>query len=368
MKLTSRWFPVGMVVLLFLSIGSAATAQETEQPRRLPIVQGRLEAKAGNGFTLSTKQGEVIVRIDADTHFHVPGVQEPGLDDLQIGNGVLVLGRRTETGEFFSRRVTVLPPIPIGTLKGEVTAIEGDALSVSTPHGENLLLTGEDTQFRVPDVEEPGLSDIEVGERIFALVEARGDTLLARTVTVLPEGTPGPIGLRGRVTQIDEPSLGVQVREQQITVVTTESTHIRVPKVENASLADIHVGDWVLIVGRFRGLCQVEARDIGVLPQMPAHRFVIPGEILTIEGTTLTVQDPQDTHLVHTDDQTRFAVPGVENATSADIKVGDHILALGQPAEGRNILARWVWVIPPPQGTAGQPGEVPPSARLPAEA
>lgn len=368
MRLSGRWLSVGMVALLLLSMGTTATAQETEQPHRPPIVHGRLESKADSGFTLSTRRGEVSVRIDADTQFQVPGEPEPSLDDLQIGDGMLVLCRRTKTGELFARRVTVLPPIPLGTLKGEVTAIEGDVLSVSTLQGGNLLLTDENTKFRVPDVEEPSLSDIEVGNRIFALVEGRNDTLLARVVTVLPEGTPGPIGLRGRVTQIDQPSLKVRVHEQHITVVTTESTHFRVPQVENASLADIGVGNWVLIVGRPRGLCQVEAREVGVLPQMSAHRFLIPGEVLAIEETTLTVQDPQDTHLVHTDDQARFDAPGMENATIADIEVGDHILALGQPAEGRNLLARWIWVIRPASGTAGQSGEAAPSERLPAEA
>jgi hypothetical protein len=368
MRLTGRWLSVGMVALLLLGMGITATAQERAQPRRPPIVHGRLESKSDSGFTLSTRQGEASVRIDADSQFHVPGEPESSLDDLHIGDHVLVLGRRADTGRLVARQVTVLPPIPLGTLKGEVTLIEGDVLSVSTPQGENLLLTDENTQFRVPDVEDAGLSDIEVGARVFALVERRDDTLLARVVTVLPEGAPGPIGLRGRVTQIDAPSLAVRVHEQHITVVTTEATHFRVPTVENANLADIRVGDWVLIVGRLGGLCQVEARDVGVLPQMPAHRFLIPGEVLAIEETTLTVQDPKDTHLVHTDDKTRFIEPGVENATIADIEVGDHILALGQPAEGRNLLARWIWVLPPPSGTAERSGEVAPSERLPAEA
>ncbi len=362
MRLKSKWLGIGLVALLLLSVTGAAMAQEPAQPPSGPAVRGRIEAKSQSGFTLSTKRGELAVSVDAGTRYRMPGVEQPTLADLQVGDTVLVLGRRNEAGEFLARWVALLPPVPVGALKGEITAIEGQTLTVATGAGEKALLTDENTQFRVPDVEQPTLADIHVGDRVFVLVEAQeGGTLLARRVAVLPEDSRGPVSLRGRVIEVAESSLKVQARQGEVTVVATEATHIRVPGVENPTLADIRVGDTVLVVGRPTGLCQVEARAIGALPPVSAHKFAIPGEVLSIEGTTLTVQDPRDTHTIFTDEQTRFRVPGVEDASIADVEVGDHILAIGQPAEDNALLARWIIVRRPQQ----QPGAEKPPAEGP---
>jgi hypothetical protein len=47
-------------------------------------------------------------------------------------------------------------------------------------------------------------------------------------------------------------------------------------------------------------------------------------------------------------------VPGVEQPTLADIQVGDHILALGQPAEGKSLLARLIIVRRAPEPSPQQ--------------
>jgi hypothetical protein len=359
MKSGSKLLCVGLVALLVLSATGVATAQEEAHPPRWPVVHGRIESKSRSGFTLSTRHGEARVSVDADTRYRVPGVEQATLANLHVGDTVLVLGRGRGggAGGFLARWVALLPRVPIHAIKGKVTAIEGQALTVTTRGGDRVLLTDENTQFRVPDVEEPTLADVQVDDRVFAVFEAgAGHALLARMVAVLPEGAPGPIHLRGRVTGVAQSLLRVKVREDEVAVTVTEATQIRVPGVENPTLADVRVGDWVLVIGRPAGLCRVEARAIGVLPPVPAHRYAIPGEVTGIEGTTLTVEDPKDTHTVLTDDQTRFRVPGVEEPTIADVGVGDHILAIGRPAEDKTLLARLILVRPPPQPGAEEPG------------
>jgi hypothetical protein len=357
MKVGSKLLCMGLVALLVLSVTGVATAQEEAHPPRWPVLHGRIEGKSRSGFTLSTRHGEARVSVDADTRYRVPGVEQATLANLQAGDTVLVLGRGNGAGGFLARWVAVLPPVPISAIKGEVAAIEGQALTLTNRAGDRVLLTDENTQFRVPDVEEPTLADVQVGDRVFAVVEAgEGGTLLARMVSVLPEDAPGPIHLRGRVTGVARSSLRVKVRRDEVTVTVTETTQIRVPGAENPTLADVRVGDWVLVIGRPAGLCRVEARAVGVLPPVPAHRYAIPGEVIGIEGTTLTVQDPKDTHTVLTDDQTRFRVPGVEEPTIADIEVGDDVLAIGRPAEDNALLARLIFVRRPPQPGEGEPG------------
>ncbi len=357
MKTRSKLLSTGLLAVLLLNTAQTAQAQQAAQPARWPVVYGRLEAKTSSGFTLSSQRGDVTVSVDIDTRYRVPGVERATLADLQVGDTMIALGRRTDSGEWLARMVAVLPPIPVRALNGQVTKVEGQTLTINTRNGEKVLLADENTHFRVPDLEQPSLADIKIGDRVLALVRLQeGSTLLAKMVTVLPEDTLRPAHLRGRVIQVEESSLKVQARQDEVTVIATETTEIRVPGVDNPVLSDIRIGDTVLAIGRPTGWSQMEARVIGVLPSIPAHKLIVPGEVVSIHDTVLTVQDSQDRHVVHTDEQTRLRVPGVENPTVADIHIGDRILAVGQPAEGRNLLARWIIVRPaPPQEGIEEP-------------
>lgn len=350
MKQRSKVLCAVLATLMLLWVAGVSTAQEAALPAPGTVLHGRIEAKAQESFTLSTGRGEVAVSVDADTRYRVPGVEGATFAHVQIGDSVLVLGRKHEAGQFLARLVAVLPPVPVGVVEGKVTGIEDPTLTVNTRSGERVLLTDEDTQFHVPDVEHATMADIQLDDRIVALVHAQeGGVLLAKAVVVLPEGAPAPIHFRGRVRQVGESSLKVQTRRCAVIVTTTEATRIRVPDIQDPTLSDIRIGDTVLVIGRPTGLCRIEARAIGVLPAVSPHRFVIPGEVMSIEGTTLTVQDPKDTHTVYTDEQTRFRIPDVEDPTIADVQVRDHILAIGEPTEGENLLARLIVVRPPPE-------------------
>jgi hypothetical protein len=306
-----------------------------------------VEAVSDAGFVLSMPHREVTVSVDSETVYRMPGVKQPGLGALQVGDAVLSLGRREGEGGFLARIVVVLPPMPFGTVKGEVTAIEGQSLTLTTAAGNEVLHVGGRAQFRVPGVEAPTLSDIGEGDRIFAIVRGQEDGCwLTNMVAVIPEGALGPIGFRGRVVTVNADALGVAVRDDEVSVEIADTTKIRVPGRQNASLADIRVGDWVLVVARVKGMCRTEATAVAVIPSVPAHRYVIPGEVVGIDEGTLTVQDPKDQHLVLTDEQTRVHIRGVEDAAAADIDVGDQVLALGRPAENHSLLARLILVMP----------------------
>ncbi len=362
MKLRSKLSFVALAAVLVLSVPGLVLAQDPTQVPKGPVVWGRIQAKSSGGFTLGTPRGEITVSVDVGTRYRVPDVEQPTLANLHIGDSVLVLGRRNEVGAFVARLVAVLPPVPIHSLKGEVTEIQGQTLTVAVPGGQKVLMTDERTVYHVPDVEEPTLEDIQVGSRIFALVDASDrEAWLAKLVAVIPQDARGPVSLRGRVTDVAAASLRVRIREDVVTVAITDSTKIRVPGVENPTIADIHIGDWVLVVGHPTGLCRIQARAVGVLPPISAHRFVIKGEVLRVGPSTLTVQDPKDTHNIRTDDKTRFRVPDVEEPTIADIQVGDHIVAVGTPEDDGALLARLILVGRPPRDEPAAP----PDGQLP---
>jgi len=354
MNATSTLIKVGLLTLLAWGAVGTAAAQAEPDPR-LPAVQGRIEAIHNDGFTLRTKLDQFQVRVTEETHYHVPGVHGPDLDDLQVGDGVLALGRREVDGDWIARSVSVLPPVPVHALNGAVTAIEGRALTVATPGTQVTLLVDENTQFRIPEAESPGLGDIEVGDRLFSVARAEDGILTARVIQLLPNGVRGPIHFRGRGIAVGSASLTALAGERRIPVHTSENADIYVPDKVEASLGDVCPGEWVLAIGRRNGQAGVEAHSIGMLPPMTAHRFAIPGKILAIEGATLMVQDPQDTHRVHTGEQTTIRIPGHDSPDLDGLQVGDHIVAFGKPTEGHNLLARLVIVRRPPNETEAVP-------------
>ena len=73
------------------------------------LVRGKVTAVMSDGFRLNTAWGELTVRIDARTRFRLPDVESPGLDDLTVGDALLVGGLRKDVGDLVARLIGPLP-------------------------------------------------------------------------------------------------------------------------------------------------------------------------------------------------------------------------------------------------------------------
>jgi hypothetical protein len=72
-----------------------ATTVVIAQPR----VAGTVTAKGTNSFTLQRRDGTTVtVHVDADTTWRLPGVTNPGLDDLTVGMRVGAVGTQNSDG------------------------------------------------------------------------------------------------------------------------------------------------------------------------------------------------------------------------------------------------------------------------------
>jgi hypothetical protein len=147
-----------------------------------------ITAIEGDTIGLLTRRGDVRVLTSEETIFRIPGVEEPGIDDLEVRDRILVVGTWDAAQELFTARaVTLIPrwPSHLRFLRGEVTGIEGRTIVLNALQGEVAVLTDGDTLFRIPGVEEPGLDDLRIGDKVGILV-ARGEDggLLAKVVIV----------------------------------------------------------------------------------------------------------------------------------------------------------------------------------------
>ncbi|MBL7064171.1 MAG: hypothetical protein ISS49_08200 [Anaerolineae bacterium] len=326
---------ITIVALAFGSVGIAAaqTGGPGTDPRtrRGARVYGVIEAIAGETLTLATPVGPVAVVTDANTIFRIPGVEDPGLDDLVTGDYLGAAGWWEEGNTFHAFGVARVETDRVLPVAGKLSAIGADTLTVETGHGPATVGVDDETVYRIPDVEDPGPDDLEVGMRIVARGTLNPDgSLLAQVVTV-PQPGPRQGHLRGEVLAIERDTFTVRTARgrqlgREIQVLTDETTEFRVPGVENPSIADLQVGDKITGEGVREEDGTVRATLVVVLPEQVAR---LDGEVAAVEGTILVLETLGGTVNVLTDAGTVFRVPGMEEPTLADVEIGDRVIAAG---------------------------------------
>jgi hypothetical protein len=320
--------------LVFGSVGATAALLEgptvdVEGPARQgALVYGLIEEIEGETLSLATPLGTVTLITDANTRFRIPDVEDPGLDDLAVGDTVGAAGWwENDSNTFHAFGVARLEPDRAFPLAGTLTDIGDDTLTVETRRGLATVHVDGETVYRIRDVEEPGLDDLKVGMRVIVKGTLNADgSLQGQVVAVLWVG-PRPARLRGEVLAVDGDTFTVRTaRGRQITVLTDEATEFRVPGVENPSIDDLQVGDKVAGGGVVEEDGTARAVLVVVLPEEVAR---LGGEVSAIEGTTLVLETRGGQVNVLTDDETIFRIPGVEEPTLGDIEVGNPVIAAG---------------------------------------
>jgi hypothetical protein len=232
----------------------------------LARLRGEIIGVEGNTLTIRAERREIVVQTDEETEFRVPGVENPTVADLEIGDKVAGEGVVEEDGTVRATLVIVLPD-DAARLIGKVTDIEGTTLAVQSASGTVNVLTDEDTVFRVPGVEEPGLDDVNVGDRIVAGGSWESESSFhAIGVGVAGGRRAGARGaVRGRVISVGEDGLVVGTARGSLTVLIDEKTRFRVPGVENAGLGDIEEGAGVGVLGTWNedGALQAAVVKVG---------------------------------------------------------------------------------------------------------
>ena len=341
---------IGLVLVIGLvGVVSVAVAEGDGVANRGPWRHGIIVEIEEASLLLRTRNGEVTVNIDAKTRFRIPGVEEPGLENLEVGDHIGVAGRWENDGTILARLIVRLPGREeVGHVWGELTAKGDDWMEITRRDGTAVgVVVREGTRFRIPGVEDPGLDDLSIGDRLYARGLWNDDRELeARLVIRVPDGVEAL--LLGKVTGVAPPTIEVQTRPGTDVVITDENTRFFVPGVENPSLADIAVDD-IIMAGGVRDDDGLHALVVAVTPERP-QRAIRRGTVAAKDGSALTLETPNGDQLtVVTDEQTRFRVVGVDEPTINDIQVGFQAVAAGvlDPADG-TLLARIVGARPAP--------------------
>ena len=311
---------------------------------RLFPVAGTLAEIDGDTLTVETPGGlSTTVHVDAETEYRIRGVEDPGLDDLEVGMRVIARGMLNPDG---SLQAQVVGAEEAGSrqarLRGELVAIEGDTLTIRTEKREIVVQTDETTEFRVPGVENPTIADLEVGDKVAGEGAVEDGVVHAALVIVLPDDAARLIG---RVTDIKGTTLVVQAAGGTVNILTDADTVFRIPGVEEPGLDDVKVDDHVVAGGSWESESTFHAIGIGVVGgQQAGTRGAVRGRVISVGEESLVLGTARGSLTVLVDEKTRFRALGVEDAGLDGIEVGAGVGVMGTWNEDGSLQALVVQV------------------------
>ncbi len=318
---------------------------------RIFPLAGALTEIGDDTLTVETSHGPATVRVNEEMQYKIRGVEEPGLDDLEVGMKVVVRGTLEPDGSLLAKGIgaTQLGPRQ-GRLRGEVTAIEGSTFTIRTGRREVVVHTDEATEFGVPGVENPTIADVQVGDKVAGegVIEegstGSGEPVVTATlVVVLPEDVAK---LNGQVTAIEGTTLALDTARGPVNVLTDGSTVFRIPGVEEPTLADVKVGDRVTVGGTWEDEATFHALGVGVIGgQRAGAQGAVRGRVVSTGEDSLVVGTLRGPVTVLVNDETQFRVPGVEDAGIDDIEEGTLVGARGTWNEDGSLQAAGVGVM-----------------------
>jgi hypothetical protein len=307
-------------------------------PESFERVTGEVAAVAEDAFTLDAEGGTTTVQVQETTRFRLPGVADPGLDDLAVSDTVIVAGERQDDALLVARLVA-RPRPRVRDGRGTVTSVDDASLTVQPPEGDEVVLTVTDaTEILVPNVVDPTLDDVLVGDTVHVRVQVEGDVPTALRVAVIP---PDAASLLGVVVALDGTTVQVETRTEQVIAVPTDAaTEVRIPGLVDAAVADLRAGDRLRVGGAWIDASTFE----GWLIQVGKEGRVgqAQGRVLSLGADAFVLGSPHGALDVAVDDQTRYRLLGVEVAGFADLEVGQWVSVRGLLAADGTLLAREV--------------------------
>ena len=241
------------------------------------------------------------------------------------------------------------------TVTGVVQTVAEESFVMLDGGGREInVAVTSDTRFVISGDTDPELADLASGDQAVVIGwpdPEDPDAITARLVTVR-KVQPQPVRVSGLVTEVDvtdswfQMALGDATRAREIKVWVVETTEFVMPGVAEPGLAKLLVGDKVVVVsepvltaaeasGTRPEPTEITAKTVYV-QRVQARPVQLLGQVAEMdydEGTfDLVLADGVVKHIATTD-ETGYGVPGVEDATLADVKDGDIAQVMARPPD-----------------------------------
>jgi hypothetical protein len=235
------------------------------------------------------------------------------------------------------------------SVHGELTAIDGQSLTVESERGEILVIANEDIHVYIVGQEGANLANLSIGDQIIARGSRQEDgSIMARIIVRLPEGDHAV----GRIATISDNSLALHTRDtQELLVYISPDTLVNL-RGEDLSWVDLpadtlHAGMLLHVFGTTSGDgLRLDAHTL-ISPRLRPRVRRLVGQINAIEGDEFTLATLRgDVQKILTTENTRIRLRGVEEPTLDDLAVNDVVIVVGRQSGEGEISALKVIGIP----------------------
>jgi hypothetical protein len=236
---------------------------------------------------------------------------------------------------------TTLPNIPVVIMTED---FDSSVVSDDTGNFETEVeLTGGVNTLVVTAMAENGEEKSETQEVVF-------DDELVLGVNTTKSSTPG--GQMKTLVKNDVESITKQYKVDKNTKYADEKNKpLKLNTVKPKEKAVAVIGeDGATPAGQLKKAIKIFIRNATESAQIRmAKRRAVQGVVINIEGSTIylahqTQRERQFSVLFN--DQTTVKIPGMENATTANVKVGQRIVVVGKTTDTGDLLATRIMVIP----------------------
>ncbi len=298
----------GMKATITTSDGTVTIVNATT-----PVVKviGLITAINGGNITVGAAAGPVTFTTDANTIVKVAGKAAAAAD--------LKVGMKVTAAVGLGVADTITATIPVVTVSGLITAVNGQQITVETKTTDVTFGTDAGTVIKLTG-KLAAVGDMKPGMKVKATT-ALG---IARTITAtIPKVTEA-----GLITAINGVNLTVQESTGPTTFATDAETIVKLAG-KAATLADLKVGMKVTAI-----------TELGVAAKITATipKITEVGLITAINGVNLTVQESTGPTTFATDAETIVKLAG-KAATLADLKVGMKVTAITELGVASTITA-----------------------------
>src|SRR5437867_7794137 len=322
MQIPTRWFSVLVLVLLATACGSTSDPNSMPAANGGAVVQGTVMGSGTQNMRVAVPSSSAATTTGAAGGFVLTGVPK-GAAALQFSGGgqsATLATAAVVPGEF--RRLTVSISGSSATehneqteteFEGTVDAIDGMVLTVA---GRKVAVT-DATKIRKDDAAAT-FADLVLGTPVEVEGTLNADgSVTASEISIEDRDDAERIAFVGTLTQIAGNTLtvsGVTVNVGSATAIVRGDTIL--------TLADLKVGDRVLVRGAVQADKSINATRIRVLPREDEDEEMhVAGKVAAVGANSFTIGDT----VITTDAQTEFEGNGFQSL--ADLKVGDFVLA-----------------------------------------